>query len=381
MVLKRFLGYQFEAGHPRILALVSTLILTVIATSASAFEDARYKGRFPAEFYEAGRLRTLAVLPFAGTDGGNFAKALATEMRSAQLNGEPWFTVKSAEGAAAAAGGAAALAAGPVPTNEESADAVRAGAKLDAKAIYFGNVSMAKITRTDRSEQTTECADGADCKTKVPRNIVCTRVTLDYVVNARIVNVATKALVYAKSHVAQDGFDICNGKGMEIAVKDTKGWAVTFAEKLTGTPKKADFVMEFTEDALYQRIRLNISQKIRTDVAPFNKDVIVEFKRRASELAKADQIIFESGVDFSKAGRLDRACSIWEVMESGPAASSISLLYNLGVCQEALVPENPSAALEYYVKADQLLIKPDKLVTEALQRTKKMVDGQRNIGA
>ena len=45
------------------------------------------------------------------------------------------------------------------------------------------------------------------------------------------------------------------------------------------------------------------------------------------------------------------------------------------------MPENPSAALEYYVKADQLLSKPDRLVTEALLRAKTMVDGQRNIGS
>ncbi|MBC7505385.1 MAG: hypothetical protein H7267_06640, partial [Sandarakinorhabdus sp.] len=253
--------------------------------------------------------------------------------------------------------------------------------KLDVKGVYNGSVTLAKVTRTDRQEQSNECADGNDCKQKVVRTITCTRVVLDYAVNARIVNVATKANVYAKTHVAQDGYDICNGKGQEIVVKENKGWAVSFAEKLTGTPKKDGFVMEFNDEALYQRVRLNIAQKIRKDVAPFNQDVTVEFKRRASELPKPDQVTFESAIPFSKAGRLDRACSIWELMETGAAATSVSLLYNLGACQEALVPENPSAALEYYVKADQLLSKPDKLVTEALLRAKKMVDGQRNIGA
>ena len=351
------------------------LAFALAATPAFAFEDARYKGRFPAEYYEAGKLRNIAVLPFTGPDGGNFSKVLATELRGVQLNTEAWFTVKPSD--SVAIGPAAASA---VPTNEETAAAAGIGAKLDVKAIYSGTVTLAKLSRTDRSEQSNECADGSDCKQKVMRTITCTRVILDYSVNARITNVAAKANVYARTHVAQDGYDICNGKGQEIAVKENKGWAVTFAEKLTGTPKKDGFVMEFNEEALFQRVRLNIAQKIRKDVAPYNQDVTVEFKRRASELPKPDQVTFESGIPFSKAGRLDRACSIWELMETGAAATSVSLLYNLGVCQEALVPENPSAALEYYVKADQLLSKPDKLVTEALLRAKKMVDGQRNIG-
>ena len=102
----------------------------------------------------------------------------------------------------------------------------------------------------------------------------------------------------------------------------------------------------------------------------------------ALNMPKPAQITFESGTPFIKADRLDRACSIWEVMESDPtAATSISLLYNLGVCQEALVPENPSAALEYYVKADQLTIKPDKLVSAALLRAKEMVENQKKIGS
>lgn len=368
MALEKSVGYRLIAG--------STLMLVFGTTPTQAFEDARYKGRFPAEFHDAGKLRSIAVLPFTGPDGGNFAKVLATEMRGVQLNAEPWFTLKPSDSITTGPS-----ATGAVPTNEETAEAARIGAKLDAKAVYSGTVTLAKITRTDRSEQSNACADGSDCKQKEIRTITCTRVVLDYAVNARIVNVATKANVYARTHVAQDGYDICNGKGQEIAVKETKGWAVTFAEKLTGTPKKDDFVMEFNEEALFQRVRLNIAQKIRKDVAPYNQDVTVEFKRRASELPKPDQVTFESAIPFSKAGRLDRACSIWELMETGAAATSVSLLYNLGVCQEALVPENPSAALEYYVKADQLLSKPDKLVTEALLRAKKMVDGQRNIGS
>ena len=359
-------------------AITATLGLALFATAApaTAFEDAVYKGRFAAQYFEAGQLRTISVLPFAGPDGDSFAKALAGEMRSVQLNEDQWYTVKAPDGIDKAQ--ALAVATG----GDNTSGAVAIGKKLDVKGIYTGTVQQARISRTDRNEVTTECADGTDCKKKEPRNIVCTRVVLEYAVAARIVNVASGATVYSKNHAAQDGFDLCNGKGQEIKVEENKGWAVSFAEKLTGGPKKDGFAVEFTEDALFQRVRANIAGKIRADVAPSNKPLSVEFKRRASELPKPQQVTFESGSPFIKADRLDRACSIWEVMESDPAAAtSISLLYNLGVCQEALVPENPSAALEYYVKADQLTIKPDKLVSAALIRAKEMVENQKKIGS
>lgn len=352
------------------------LALLGAAVPAQAFDDAIYKGRFAAQFFEAGQLRTISVLPFAGPDGDNFAKALAAEMRAVVLNEDQWYNVKAPDGIDKA------QALGVATAGDNSSGAVTAGKKLDVKAIYTGTVQQARISRTDRNEITTECADGSDCKTKTPRNIVCTRIVLEYAVAARIINVASGATAYAKNHAAQDGYDLCNGKGQEIKVENNEGWAVGFAKKITGGPKKEGFAVEFTEDALFQRLRANIAQKIRADVAPANRPLTVEFKRRASELPKPAQITFESGTPFIKADRLDRACSIWEVMESDPtAATSISLLYNLGVCQEALVPENPSAALEYYVKADQLTIKPDKLVSAALLRAKEMVENQKKIGS
>ena len=329
---------------------------------ARAFEDATYKGRFPAEFYEAGRLRSVAVVPFSGPDGANLTKTLATELKAVQLNGDPWFTVKTADGT--------------------EADPVRAGQALGVKGVYTGTVITAKLTRTDRTEQSGDCDDTGKCKKSDGPPITCTRVVLDYQVNARIIDVTTKAQVYAKTHNAGAGYDICNGKKKEVEVVEDKGAAVRFAEWLTGKKKVDDCAVRCTDEGLYERARASVADAIIKDVAPRNESVSVEFKRRASELPKPQQVVFESGTPFIKAGRLDRACSIWEVLSSEPAAAtSISLLYNLGVCQEVLVPENPGAALEYYVKADQLTIKPDKLVSAALLRAQTMVENQKKIGS
>jgi hypothetical protein len=322
--------------------------------------DASYQGRLAAEFHEAGRLRSAAVVPFAGADGGNFSRALASALGGVKLNGEPWFTVQTGEGA----------------------DPLAAAKALGAKAVYSGVVANARLTRTDRSEAAANCDTSGKCKPTGGPPVTCTRVTIDYQVNAKVSEVATARAVYNKAHTANAGYDICNGKKQVVAVIEDKGAAVRAAEWLTGKKKVDDCAVACTDDGLFEKARAAVAAAIVNDVAPFNETVEVEFKRRASELPKANQATFESAVPFIKARRLERACSIWELLSSEPAAAtSISLLYNLGVCQEVQVPENPAAALEYYVKADQLTIKPDKDVSEAVLRAQMMVRNQQKIGS
>jgi hypothetical protein len=336
--------------------LVSALL--VATTPALAFDDATYKGRFAAEYYKAGQLRTLAILPFSGPDGSNFTAALSSELGRATLSDENWFTIK--------------------PANTKETDPIRAGKALGVAGVVDGAVVTAKLTRTDR----TELPDKKDKAAGSATGILCTRIMLQYTVHAQIFDVANGASVYDKTHSAQDGYDLCNGKGQEIPVESNEGLMVSFAKKLTGGPKKDAYTIEFTEDALFQRVRGVIASKIKEDISPLNKPVSVEFKRRAPEMPKPLQMTFESATPYIKAGQLDRACAIWKLLRSEPAAAaSVSLLYNLGACQEALKPDNPAAALELYVKADQLLSKPDKLLSPALKRAQDMLENQQKIGS
>ncbi len=345
----------------KILTQTATLVsaLLVATTPARAFDDATYKGRFAAEYYKAGQLRTLAILPFSGPDGGNFTTALSSELGRATLSDENWFTIK--------------------PANTKETDPIRAGKALGVAGVVDGTVITAKLTRTDR----TELPDKKDKAAAVSAGgVLCTRVILQYTVHAQIFDVTNGASVYDKTHSAQDGYDLCNGKGQEIPVESNEGLMVSFAKKLTGGPKKDAYTIEFTEDALFQRVRGVIAAKIKDDITPFNKPVSVEFKRRAPEMPKPLQLTFESATPFIKAGQLDRACAIWKLLRNEPAAAaSVSLLYNLGACQETLKPDNPAAALELYVKADQLLSKPDKLLSPALKRAQDMLEGQQKIGS
>lgn len=346
-----------DVTRTKVLMLLATMASSaaVAVAPARAFDDATYPGRFAAEFYKAGQLRTLAILPFAGPDGASFTTALSSELGRAALSGENWFTIK--------------------PTKAGETDPARVGKAVGAAGVVSGTVVNAKLVRTERTE-------APDKNDKSGAGVQCIRNILQYSVRAQILDVENNTAVYDKTHSAQDGFDVCNGKGQEIPVETNEGLMVNFAKKLTGGPKKEAYTVEFTEDALYQRVRTVIANKIMADITPYNKPVSVEFKRRAPEMPKPLQQTFESATPFVKAGQLDRACAIWKLMRSeAAAASSVSLLYNLGACQEAQKPDDPAAALQLYVKADQLLSKPDKLLSPALKRAQDMLENQQKIGS
>lgn len=344
---------------PHLAARAALSALAVIAGMAPAhahgFKDATYQGRFAPEYFKAGQLRTLTILPFGGPDGAEFTTALNSELAGATLSGENWFTIK--------------------PASAKETDPLRAGKALDVAGVMTGTVVTANLTRTERVE-------APDKKSKeAAAGIKCTRIILQYSARAQMLDVANGSTVYDKTHAAQEGYDLCNGKGQAIPSDEKVGFAEEAAKWLTGGPKKDAFTVEYTEAALFQRLRGVVAGKIRADITPRNQPVFVEFKRRAPELPKPLQLTFESATPFVKAGQLDRACAIWLQMREEPAAaSSVSLLYNLAACQEAQKPDNPISALELYTKADQLLSKPDKMVAPALKQAQQMVENQQKIG-
>ncbi|MDG2528924.1 hypothetical protein [Caulobacter endophyticus] len=364
--------------------LLWTFALISIAGAAQAADTVRYEGRFAAKFPEAAKLNQIAVLAFTGPDGGNFSAALAAELQSAVLDGQQVFSVKTMEGLTGD---------GKAPTTKpgvEVAAAIRSGNKLGAQAVYIGEVTSAKISRANRTEQRSYCAepDGfLKCKRQATRNVSCTRIVVDYAVAPRAINVSTGAIVYSQTIVDQGSYDICDGQTQAVNqnLGDTFRGLGQQLRSLAGpsSNSQGDAPQQpavMTEDALVSQVRNRVAEKVRRQVAPYNQIVNVTFKRKAPELPKGDQERFKSAGEFGDIGRLDRACGIWESIAASPAAAnSVSLLYNLGVCQEALLPDDPNAALEYYAKADQLLSKPDKLVSDAYVRTKRMVDAQRSI--
>lgn len=367
-------------------SLINLIICGFLAASSpSLAQKTTYDAKYPAKFPEASKYTKVAILPFRGTDGEVFSIALAGTLQSALFDGSNYFEVKTLDGLnyTAPKGGAAAA-------STETSKAITLGQKLGVQAVVVGEVVGAAFTRTDYTEQRTRCAQGGkkflSCDVSENYTVQCKKTTLNYSVVPRMIAINNSRVVYSETVSVQDYYDQCNGE-LKSKPEDTswKDIGCSFVAIFGGckTNNDPDAVRKkipvSTDEGLIAAVREKVAEDIRRSVAPFNFKTKVEFMSKAPDLPKDLQKKFASASEFAKANRLDRACSDWESMGKGLETGSISLLYNLGVCQEALVPEDPAAALAYFVKADQSTSKPDKLINKALDRARKMLDRQKGI--
>jgi Flp pilus assembly protein TadD len=110
------------------------------------------------------------------------------------------------------------------------------------------------------------------------------------------------------------------------------------------------------------------------DVAPYY--VMMSFTLKDSTAgipSDAAKVKLKEGVTFAKANRMDRACPIWrEAMALAPG--SITLMYNVGICDET--EDRPHEALALYQQIDRSLTSPDDLLAAALARVNAQIENR-----
>ncbi len=337
--------------------LVVSLCAPLPATGKKISYEARFKAKYPAVVDG----KTVGVLNFEGRDGDNFGAALSSQLQTAQLDGRPILQVKTLDGLNFVSDGNFSKA--------EVAAAIRLGQKLGVRHVFTGTVMAASTNVTNYTNNVSVCVESSGlfkCKRSENRAIPCTKVVGQYSVAPRAISVATGTTVYSEVISRQGEYSMCNGQ---------------LQSNFNLFSKKPATIPVSSPEALLAQLRQDAAAQIRVQVAPYNMPIEVELKERAQGLAKPDQEQFSNAIAFGNAGRMDRACSIFETMGANPAnQANISLLFNLGVCQEVLLPDEPGAALEYYAKADQYLSKPDKMISDAFLRMKKQVGEKRGIG-
>lgn len=340
---------------------LALLAATLLAAHPATAKPVKYSARYPAKNVPASQLRTVAVLPFEGQDGAEFTHALTVALESAMLDQQPHFTVKAVDtdltdtlsSKKGARGG-----------EGDTAKAVRIGRRLGVQGVYLGRVTAADVA-------------GGAYQTQVKTNNevtsrACLRWIGQYGVLLKLVRVDNGAIVYSDTITQAESFDRCGGDGT---------FSGSVASAITGAifKKKSDEANQ-TPEGMRAKMRADAAAKVRAQVAPFNKELQLEFKRADKDIPKDQRELFGNAIAFADAGRLDRACSMFETMMTDATANNVTLLFNMGGCQEALLPDEPASALQYYAKADQLLSKPDKAISEAYLRLKGMVSASRSIG-
>lgn len=348
------------------LLIAGAAALLLGASAADAAKKVRYNARFKAKYTNVVGNGPIGVINFSGSDGDNFAAALTSQLQSANLDGAPIFEVKTLDSMNYRSSGTISRA--------EVAAAIRLGQKLRVKTVFTGTVTSVAVNSTNFTREEQVCAESAGflkCKRYQTNSIPCTKVLGTYAVAPRAINVATGSVMYSEAVSSQGEYTTCNGQVQATGGPSFFG--------LFGSGGATPASTAASPDVLLNQLRESAAESIRRHVAPYNLTVEVKLKEKAAGLSKPDNVQFENAVKFASAGRMDRACGMFEALQTDANKANVVLLYNLGICQEVLLPDEPAAALAYYSKADQLLSKPDDLISEAFLRMKAMVGQSRAI--
>jgi len=291
------------------------------------------QGSFQARSAEAAELRSIAIANFRGQYAGDFTNQLTSSLTSAQDRGQPYFSVTS-----------------NIPTQvSDLAGATSLGRARAVTGVYFGETTGG-VTRQNYQEGRVRCIRVGDesCAQRQEYQVSCSRATANFTAYPKVVDVRQRTIRYAET----------------VSGAASEAWCT-------------DRIRAGTDAGLMGRAIAQAVSTVRSAVAPYTRNLTVEFKTRSPSLERADSDQFIGAVQFSQQGRLDRACAIWETMLSSHPRN-VELMYNLGVCAEA--GGNFGRALELYGAADAQLTTPDRLISAALVRARSLASGRESTG-
>ena len=327
-------------NHPRFILGIAKSHLSTIRPhglgSAFAFsatvdaKDLTYNARIGAKYPIGADGVAIGVAGFAGKDGPEFSMVLQSTLQSAELDGKAILNVTTG-----------------------SAQVVLQGAVLDSK-----------VYGTSYTKQERNCANWTGflkCGQWETRNVSCEKISGSYSVTAGAQRVADRKMIFSQNIKYQGEYTVCEGQGSR--------------PEYAGPSLSSEYSSDVsTPDELLGVLRTLASLRIRELVAPYNKLVKVKFMDGNGGISKESSALYKNGMEFARAARLDRACSMLQDVYGVDAnKTSVVLNYNIGVCNEALLPDDPSKSFEYYNKADQLVTSPNKMVSEALARSRELM--------
>jgi len=301
----------------------------------------------PARFDQVSQYRRIAVLPFKGPDGRDMAQKVEARLVSVRVKEKPWFDVYERERLKTALRELRLGSSGLV----DSTTAAKIGRFIGVKGVYIGVVNKLDVDIRNYRESRRYCAEEnkkGKCLRWKDRTVRCRRKYAVIEFTPRMVDVETAHVVYSRLI--------------------TRSWERSACDNAVGSlPGNSSMLGVVKQEALMDFIK---------DVAPYLQHQDISIKTDTDDLQGRAKAFFEAGVAFSKEDRLDRGCQLLEkALQAG--GGSLSLYYNLGVCAETR--GNFEQASQWFHKADQLLMKPDKEVSQALRRMQSKRDARRKL--
>lgn len=310
----------------------------------------------PARYHEAATLKEVAVLPFDGPEGSEFAAELEGTLVSINLGDKQYFTIVDRARIDKVVSELKFTQSALVDPNK----AAQVGKIVGAKGIYTGVVTASGVNDNRFSESRSRCAyyqtqyykKGKPyqiCGQYENYSVPCIKRVATFQATPKLIEVETGRVVYANNIAGTANSSACQDSQTPLADK---------YQLLTNAKQTAKAVF-------------------RTDVAPYYITVNIKLMDSTDGITSKDaEKKLEQGIEFAKNNRLDRACELWGEART-LSQNSPSLLYNLGICSE--VTGNLEQALDLYKKADRLFNKPDDKIAAALQRVSQALQDRKKL--
>jgi len=324
------------------------VIAVVMALSSGCAQTVKTKMLLPAKCHEAAKLRKVAVLPFDGRGGNQVRADIEALLVGIVVKNEPYFKVIERAAINRIVKEQSFQLSGAV--DEETASQV--GKLLGADGIVLGAVTQS-TEDASYSEKRSVCAskdkDGK-CTRRREYSVSCTKRNAYFSFTPKVVNVTTGQIVASETLSAQADDSVC--RDSERALKNRK--------------------------ELLSKAKTIAVEKFREMVAPYYVDVTIKLLTKDdTKIPSEAKKKINAGCKWSKEGRLDRACELWnDAYKLHPQGYAIP--YLLGFCAET--SGDLDSALSHYEKADRNTSAPVEEISEALARVKVRIETQRKLG-
>jgi tetratricopeptide (TPR) repeat protein len=275
----------------------------------------------PPQLTEAGGLKRVAILPVRSVDGvsgsDQIAAYLESELSKVRLNEALYYTI--------------------VPATDRS-----------RHATFEITSTSWEATSSDSTEQRTRCNDKLNALEKLDPTRKC-KSSSSYLVNCSVHRGSVAAT-----------FRLRSPDGSALATRQQTG-----ISEIKACPDKGKAIVSNSE--VMGGAVSNLVKQIQDVLALRTKMVQVRVKDDVAEISDANRRTrFQGALEFYKAGRLDRACPVFEELTE-IENRSVSVYFNAGFCAQVAGDWKKANAL--YRLADGLTRSPDKQLRDSLIET------------
>lgn len=310
----------------------------------------------PAKYHQASLTKTIAVLPFSGPGGQEFAAEIEGVLASKSIDDKQYFILVDRASIDKTMSELKFTQSALIDQNT----AAKIGNLVGARGIYTGAVTASGVKDGRYREKRQECAQHKIERDKKGKeyegsciqwrnyNVACTKRDANFSVTPKLIEVSTAKILYSRNLSSSASSSGCED----------------------GSPPES-------EQELIDRIKEDVKRQFINDIAPYYITVEIKLMDSTSRIDSMEaREKLKQGIDFADKGRMDNACEIWgQAKILAPEAPSI--LYNLGVCAESL--GDADGAYSLYKQADRQIGKPDEDITSALTRASLAIKNRQKL--